>query len=1226
MLSICSPFSDGNQPSQPKYYSVAPNKSQSNSENLMESITLYQNEMNTALSIPPVDRPTKKKLKTIKPKSFKPAPPKITSASIRIEIEPEKRSDTEHNIQSVIIDTVTPKEQVVDSKKKTTPRSGSHVRALDFSTPLRTIMNAQRLEDAENEILELSVPAETEKPKVKTKSNPSASWDSDLRNLVGVPSRVSPPKKRAKTPKPKSKKKVEVADLNSTIEGGKLIEKALLEATPAKRDADVEKCPDPIDNEPVPTTSKRKEKIATKKALSTSKMRKESEDTEKVKEACESSTKSSSKKKCVVEETVKKEISLTVVKELKALEFLEDASNKLILSPSKLNASKRTLIDSTDGPSSSKAVPETPKVPNNNPPSATKRNIIPLLETPVKHDFPPKTPSFLSPINVSDTPFTKVLKEQLCGVDLTTIPTPKFPVTPNLALTPLDDGYANRPTDYSSSSSYYLPSDNEYNSKSLEKVMIEECHRLENKPVTPGKQLDECDKPKEINVLNEVRIPPPVEDPTKDEELHNTHKAIADKMKTLSNNVIGRKNLNLVKPSSGLSSCSSDSDSSEYSDIEEEECSNKTVILNAAEENSKRYSLRARNTESTSSSVATDAKQITEIISKVEIKSTLSTESVVDKEKEYREAILAEMEEKKRRTIAIFQDEERSTKQTTSKQTVENEDKSKSNRNNNKKAKCPKPPAPKSAKKTPAKPKNNNNTQSTAVVNRRMSTRTRTSVKLFNISNESEKEKKKSEPKETKATAKTIKTSPSEKSETIFLHLSSDDDQLEPFEMVETEMLETSTSSTPLPEKNARKPVEITPAANENKISENSSDFEAENLVKGLKQWGIHLVHNKSPKKQKNQNNISSEKDGDGQLNKDKKESIADSKSDTSPKNNIIHEAKPQDSISNALNAENDKTESKSSELIPKAKPQDSTSIALNAENDKTENNSSELIPNATAQTSNVEFGEKTDVEFDYKLFDTVTTSIVYSPSKPKPKKFSDYDLKVLDKKIDANVYIEELDAEVTRSMSFTPFQFLMQLPSRSSAIPKKSSNVTEDKNKKKCKPLSILYKSLMGESPTPKSAHKNNSPLDQLYSTENTSYKRKLVEKSTTCKTDQHMPSEKHKSVDKKITKPDKVSDKVKKISPSKKEVSKTKSQNLHSSSNKEKKTDVSEKMKKDAANKNLITSSSNAEQQETFPQVKNLDVVDGVIMLNSSFSVDNKDDNDDLMNYAVVGSPDKR
>lgn len=1148
--------------------------------------------MNTALSIPPVDRPAKKKVKTIKPKICKPDPPKSIFSSITIENDPEKQSRTEHNIQTIIIDTVTPKEQVVDSKKKTTPRSGSHVRALDFSTPLRSIINAQISENAENETTELSVPAEPEKPKVKTKSNSSASWDSDLRNLVGVPCTVSPPRKRAKTPKPKSKKKAdEVAIHNNTIEDGKLIEKALLEATPANKNSDIEKCSEPTDSEAVPSTSKRKDKSTTKKA---SKVRKESDDGEKVKGACESSTKSA-KKKCVVEETVKKETSLAVVKELKALEFLEDASNKLILSPSKLNASKRTLIDSTDGPCSSKAAPETPKVPNNNPPSATKRNVIPLLETPVKHDFPSKTPSFLSPINVSDTPFTKVLKEQLCGVDLTSIPTPKFPVTPSFALTPLEEGYANRPTDYSSSSSYYLPSDNEYNSKSLEKVMIEECHRLENKPVTPGKQLIETDKPKEIHVLNEVRIPPVAEDRTKDEELHNTHKAIADKMKTLSNNVIGRKNLNLVKPSSGVSSSSSssDSDSSEYSDIEEE-CNNKTIISNAEEENSKRYSLRTRNTEVKSPNVATDTKQITEIISKVEIKTTLSTENVVDKEKEYREAILAEMEEKKRRTIAIFQGEEKSTKQTVSKQTLEIEDKSKSNRNN-KKAKCPKAAASKSAKKTPAKPKNNNNTQSEVVVNRRMSTRTRTSVKLFNISNESEKEKKKSEPKGTKSSAKTLKTSPNETSDTVFLHLSSDDDQLEPFEMVETEMLESSMSSTPLPE-NTQKPLEITPATNENKISETSSDFEAENLVKGLKQWGIHLVHNKSPRKQKDENNIPDEKDIDEQLNKDKKESIADSKIDTNTQSNIINEAKPKDSSSGASNAENDKVESESSKLIQ----------------------------NVMAEQSSVEFGEKTDVEFDYKLFDSVTLSIVYSPSKSKPKKFSDYDLKVLDKKIDANVYIEELDSEVTRSMSFTPFEFLMQLSSRSSAIPKKSSNVTENKNKQ-CKPLNMLYKSLMGKSPSPKSLHKNNSPLDQLYNTENTSYKRKFVEKSTS-KAEQHMPKEKQKSVDKKIPKPAKVSDKVKKISPSNKEVSKTKTQNLPSSSSKEKNTDVAEKVKQDVTNKNLITSSNNAQQHDPLVQLKKLDVVDGVIMLNSSFSIEGKDENDDLMNYAVVGSPDKR
>lgn len=149
----------------------------------------------------------------------------------------------------------------------------------------------------------------------------------------------------------------------------------------------------------------------------------------------------------------------------------------------------KTEAASQDTTSSSKLVlPETTKVTTNPIPTITteKRNIMPVLETPMKSDTTiilPKTPGRFSP-SIIDTPFTKAIIDQLTGVDINMMPTPNCPITPNFPFTPAADHqpspFSNRPTDYSTSSSYYQPSDTEQN-RSVEQL-IEECRRLEKQP------------------------------------------------------------------------------------------------------------------------------------------------------------------------------------------------------------------------------------------------------------------------------------------------------------------------------------------------------------------------------------------------------------------------------------------------------------------------------------------------------------------------------------------------------------------------------------------------------------------------------------------------------------------------------------------------------------------------------------------------------------------------
>ncbi|XP_044261882.1 uncharacterized protein LOC123009557 isoform X2 [Tribolium madens] len=193
------------------------------------------------------------------------------------------------------------------------------------------------------------------------------------------------------------------------------------------------------------------------------------------------------------------------------------------------------------------------------------------MQTPVK-DTIPKTPGPVSNTNCC-TPFSQVLEEQLQGVDLISMPTPKIPITPGFALTPGDLGpYNQRSTDYSTSSSYYQPSDTEQN-KSLDQL-IEECKRLENNKSPPP------EKHTNLKILSDVVIEQ-AKVVTEPEKPQTT-------LKKFNQSVIGKKNLNLLKrhPTSSSSSDSdSDSDSPEHTviektDVKETETSSINNIIN----------------------------------------------------------------------------------------------------------------------------------------------------------------------------------------------------------------------------------------------------------------------------------------------------------------------------------------------------------------------------------------------------------------------------------------------------------------------------------------------------------------------------------------------------------------------------------------------------------------------------------------------------------------------
>ncbi|CAG9858520.1 unnamed protein product [Phyllotreta striolata] len=217
-------------------------------------------------------------------------------------------------------------------------------------------------------------------------------------------------------------------------------------------------------------------------------------------------------------------------------------------------SSKETIVDKEEQFITPVTVKEPVVVVN---PTKAVCNITSMLETPYKSDQHPKTPGVATPMNFNDdgTPFTKMLDANLNGVDINSIETPSLlntpgfpPITPNIdMLSP----YPNRPTDYSTGSSYYQPSDSEQN-----KMLEAEVRQVE-------KNYSELT----INLI--------------------------DHTKYFNKNIIGKKNLNLLKDD--LSDCSQDSNENMEDSSWCGKESNDTVIFKKKTETPKKfYSLRKR--------------------------------------------------------------------------------------------------------------------------------------------------------------------------------------------------------------------------------------------------------------------------------------------------------------------------------------------------------------------------------------------------------------------------------------------------------------------------------------------------------------------------------------------------------------------------------------------------------------------------------------------------------
>lgn len=144
----------------------------------------------------------------------------------------------------------------------------------------------------------------------------------------------------------------------------------------------------------------------------------------------------------------------------------------------------------------------------------------------------PKTPGLEDEASkIFNTPFTRALEEQLNEVDIQGVNTPQVPFTPGFGLTPMEETCNKRGTDYSTSSSYYQPPSDTEQNHSIEQL-IKECNKLE-------KEKRVADTSDEINKKE-------------------------DDLKTKFNkNIIGKKNLNLMKRQPTVSSSSSSSEDSD---------------------------------------------------------------------------------------------------------------------------------------------------------------------------------------------------------------------------------------------------------------------------------------------------------------------------------------------------------------------------------------------------------------------------------------------------------------------------------------------------------------------------------------------------------------------------------------------------------------------------------------------------------------------------------------
>ncbi|KAF5305350.1 hypothetical protein FQR65_LT18719 [Abscondita terminalis] len=914
------------------------------------------------------------------------------------------------------------------------------------------------------------------------------------------------------------------------------------------------------------------------------------------------------KKKCNLDPSKKlpcDEVILTSVPKIKSLEVLDDNKSSMILSSSNINANKRSLVEVQNSYAIEQIVSKTSVDLNSSTNSETKKeefvdsstkiNSLPLLQTPVKVDViqVPKTPCINTSIAI-DTPFTKAVIDQLNNVDINSIPTPRFPITPNFALTPAlaYSPFSNRGTDYSTSSSYYQPSDTEQN-KSLDQL-IQECQRLEKQEMCANNEdknivetqksndpehstasveavlHDDLHSNKKIDDVNET--PESVSSKT-DESIH---KMISEKQMAFNQSLSGKKNMHLVKMLSdeALNDSESDSgsstDDSSFSDTDSTSSGDSPLVTPSRDNKSNPYSLRPRRTPSSSESKSQ------KVNTGYKNRPSKSPDLVKTNEKpllSHKDDVLQKMEIIRQRTIAKFKDYAPATKK--SSPTVKSLTKLR------RETKIPAEKISKIRKSTndesvnssetkavtesqPAVPKNTPST--TDAISK--STNSEKIISFKSKENLTIKEKLKAEYKnlplkikpptapsvkgnkcikalqETKIKTenKTVSNEPIKllnkpdsiavEEENIVLHLSSDDENLEPFEMVETELLECSKSSTLLDE-NVKHDVvvETTKEGNEKNI-----DKEAETLVKGLKQWGIHLIPNKVKNKvasdvkdtkdvklnesiktsstnkqstvearkiltesetktmkttteetkkatvpsQKDETTAEKPTKADIVSNTDETKSVEDESKTTVKKNNPCLKNEKKDNNQKKMK----NSEQKQKVKVPHASKVNKSHIAIEEKKTIKNDERKHLLEETKCSSIEKDIVNETDfqVQFDSKTFEEETFIIKHDNSTVPPRKLSDYNFDILNKTFSANVFIEEINSEVEKFLCFSRFQFLLDIPSKSSHKKvEKVKSGTDNTNSlvKKKKPLDILYNELINE---PVEIH-TVSPLDNLYS-----------------------------------------------------------------------------------------------------------------------------------------------
>ncbi|KAK5650070.1 hypothetical protein RI129_001099 [Pyrocoelia pectoralis] len=881
-------------------------------------------------------------------------------------------------------------------------------------------------------------------------------------------------------------------------------------------------------------------------------------------------------KKCNID-NVKKlavtdEIILTSVPKIKSCEILKEES--ILILSSKLNQDNETApeiehhtIVEHNVLSTCKNIVNEESGTIMNPPLTSKS--LPILETPIKNSITltpiPKTPG-LATSTLIETPFTKAVIDQLTGIDITSIPTPKFPITPNFAFTPAPSHspVSNRGTDYSTCSSYYQPSDSEQN-KSLEQL-IQECQRLEKQENLSNvkestKDIKKHDALKET-LIRPIKVAQKNEDSTEEQKekqiplTENSKASIAklfvEKRKAFNENILGKKNMQLAKMLSDEASdenmSSSESNTSKNDSVSSssgEDSESSSCSCSKSPTKKSPYSLRPRKTSYKNENQDLPA-------TKQECSNQGVTTRKGEKPRTYQNEVLNKMEEKRQRTIAKLKSNNANVKQKTpavkqkaiskvrkrsvkntsvegyTKPTNEIADTVKSSNNDVKiisnqliaKSRVLRLNSDTRDSSIEAVETPKLNVQSLSDTVKEINTNIEIPNATTNDTSSNNLEAKQSDAKIDEQKSESNKVinnnelnkvpiinlphekiecviesncAPSPEQEEIVLHLSSDDDNLQPYEMVETELLESSVSSTPAFE---YKSENVRDLKNSEMEDDKIVDKEAE-LVRGLKQWGIHLIPNKLVKnslsvvetKEKNP------KQETGRNTKDK--SIKTQEEDSSLEDGEILSPVKSDSQKKSFDLMGNV--GKTSHNTKRRAPENDSKLTkkeIPALNKLSSSTSKELIKDKMNTKTNlekkgIEQGSVTTVkpdfsiQFDTKTFERETIEISHDYNSKSCRKLSDYNFEILNKKFAANVYIEEIGEEVEKLLSFTRFNFIFELSPESygNINKKKPVKLKNTSIKKRSRPLNTLYNQLLKNEET---AHI--SPLDNLYTPSNSS------------------------------------------------------------------------------------------------------------------------------------------